>query len=95
VLTTNIIKKAAPKGKPYKLSDFGGLYLLIHSNSSKYWRVKYRFSGKEKVLALGVYPQVSLFEAREKLYQAKNNLANGIDPSELKKGLKQKKPLTE
>lgn len=88
VLTLNLIKKLKAKSQQYKVSDSGGLYLLIHSNSSKYWRMKYRFGGKEKVLALGVFPKVSLFEARAKLYQAKINLAKGIDPSELKKQTK-------
>ena len=65
------IKNAKPAVKPYKLADGGGLYLLINSNGSKYWRLKYRYGGKEKVLALGVYPDVSLAEARDKRQEAK------------------------
>ena len=58
-------KKAKPKSRDYKLSVEKGLYLLVKTNGSKYWRLKYRFAGKEKTLALGVYPEVSLAEARE------------------------------
>jgi integrase len=88
MLTDIAIKRSKNKDKPYKLSDSGGLYLLINPNSSKYWRLKYRFQGKEKVLALGVYPELSLLEARERRDQAKKVLSNGSDPSELKKSLK-------
>jgi len=54
------VKQAKPQGKPFKLSDGKGLYLLVHPNGSKYWRIDYRFAGKRKTLALGVYPEVSL-----------------------------------
>ena len=60
------IKKAKTKAKPYKLRDSVGLYLSVHPNSGKYLRLKYRFQGKEKVLALGVCPELSLLEARER-----------------------------
>jgi len=83
------IKNAKPTEKSYKISDAGGLYLLIHSNGSKYWRLKYRFGGKEKTLALGVYPSVSLAEAREEREKAKKHLRNFVDPSEDKKQRKQ------
>ena len=65
-LTDPAIRTAKPAEKPYKLSDAGGLYLEVHPNGSKYWRLKYRHAGKEKRLALGVYPGVSLKDAREK-----------------------------
>ncbi len=83
------IKNAKPTAKSYKLADGGGLYLLIHTNGSKYWRLKYRFGGKEKTLALGVYPSVSLAEAREEREKAKKHLRNFVDPSEDKKQRKQ------
>lgn len=62
-LTALAVKQAKPKEKDYKLSDGGGMYLLVTKKGSKYWRLKYRFAGKEKVLAI-VYPTVSLEEAR-------------------------------
>ena len=59
-LTDTAIRKAKPKDKPFKLSDSGGLYLLVQPSGSKWWRYKYRFAGKEKLLALGSYPETSL-----------------------------------
>jgi integrase len=88
MLTDTAIRHSKPKTKPYKISDSGGLYLFIQSNGSKYWRLKYRFQRKEKVLALGVYPELSLQEARERRDQAKKILSNGMDPSEVKKTIK-------
>lgn len=83
---TNISCKAAiPSEKPRKMADTNGLYLEIMPNGSKYWRLKYRFAGKEKRLAIGVYPEVSLSEAREKREKARKLLAENIDPSEAKK----------
>ncbi len=79
------IRNAKPKEKPYKLADTEGMYLYIQPNGRKYWRFKYRFSGKEKTLALGVYPDVSLAEAREKRAQARKLLATKNDPSQVKK----------
>lgn len=61
------------------------MHLLINPNGSKYWRLQYRFDGKQKVLALGVYPMVSLGEARRKRDEAKKLVSDGIDPSEKKK----------
>ena len=83
-LTNIAITKAKQADKPYKLSDGGGLYLQINTTGTKCWRFKYRFAGKEKVLSLGVYPHLSLLEARERRDLAKKNLANEIDPSALK-----------
>ena len=71
--------------KQYKLYDSGGLYLLVHPNGSKYWRLKYRYLGKEKVMAFGVYPTVLLKEARGKRDTAKKTLSDGDDPIQLKK----------
>jgi len=84
-LTNTAVKAAKPRDKQWKFSDGGGLYLLIHPNGSKYWRLKFRFAGKEKVLALGVYPEVSLAEARVLQGDAKMLLRNGADPSLVKK----------
>lgn len=82
------VKQAKPESKEWWLTDEKGLRLLIKPNGSKYWRLKYRFAGKQKTLALGVYPEVSLKEARQLVVQAKQDLANGIDPSALRKQAK-------
>jgi hypothetical protein len=79
-LTELEIKKAKPETKAYKLIDGGGLFLLVHTNGGRYWRLRYRVGGKEKLLAIGVYPDVSLSEARERREQARKLLANGADP---------------
>lgn len=84
-LTEIKIRSAKSKIKPYKLSDGEGLYLLIHSNGSKYWRLKYRIRNKEKVHAIGQYPDISLAEAREKKFYVKQDIKNGIDPNDKKK----------
>lgn len=84
-LTDLVIRNTKLTDKQTKLSDSGGLYLLIKPNGKKYWRLKYRINGKEKLLALGSYPIVTLSDAREKALQAKKLLANNIDPSEKKK----------
>jgi len=78
-------RNAKPQTKPYKLTDGDGLFLLVTPAGGKYWRLKYYFEGKEKLLALGVYPEVGLAEARERRLQARKCLAAGIDPSEKKK----------
>jgi Arm DNA-binding domain len=88
-LTERIAAQAKVKGKQYKLADGGGMYLLINSTGSKYWRLNYRFDGKQKTLALGVYPDVSLSEARNGLEQARKLLANGVDPSDIQRVQKQ------
>ncbi|WPX99133.1 DUF4102 family integrase N-terminal domain protein [Candidatus Megaera polyxenophila] len=89
-LTDTTVRTAKAKGKQYKLSDSAGLYLLVKPNGKKYWRLKYYFVGKEKLLSIGVYPVVSLSEAREKSLLAKKQLSNSIDPSEHKKEQKLK-----
>lgn len=88
-LTDVAIKKAKPEAKSYKMADGGGMYLEVMPNGSKYWRLKYRFGGKEKRLALGVYPEVRLVEARDRREQARKILANGTDPSVIKQAAKQ------
>lgn len=84
-LTDKACKTANPKSTPYKLSDGGGMYLEVMPNGSKYWRLKYRYLQKEKRLALGVYPETGLAEARKGREQAKELLRQGIDPSESRK----------
>ncbi len=88
MLTDTSIKNAKPKEKPYKLADGGGLYLLVTPNGSRLWRLKYRVGGIEKLLSFGSYPQVSLKEARDKAFEAKQGLSSGIDPSQAKKAQK-------
>lgn len=80
-LTDKACKAAASKEKTYKLSDGGGMFLDVRPNGSKYWRLKYRLHGKEKLLALGVYPDVTLAEARALREEAKKKIKIGIDPS--------------
>ena len=87
-LTATAVKQAKPKDKDYKLSDGGGLFLLIKTNGSKYWRYKYRSLSKEKLLAIGVYPETSLADARKLHTAAREQLAKGIDPSEVKRTTK-------
>lgn len=84
-LTDTAIRAAKPAAKARKLTDAGGLFLFIPPAGSKLWRLAYRFSGKQKTLALGSYPTVSLAEAREKRDAAKKLLAQDIDPGEQRK----------
>lgn len=79
-LTATAVKNAKPREKPYKLTDGGGLYLLV-KGSSKYWRYNYRHEGKRKTYAIGIYPDRGLAEARKLHQQARELLADGIDPS--------------
>ena len=79
------MKNRKPGEKQIKLFDGGGLYLLVPPGGGKYWRLKYSIDGREKVLALGTYPEVSLADAREKRDAARKQLKNGIDPGEAKK----------
>ena len=82
------VRNAKPKDKKFKLFDGEGLYLEVLPTGGKYWRMKYRFAGKEKCLALGVYPYVTLADARERRTQARRVLAAGNDPVETKKEAK-------
>ena len=88
MLTVTAVNQAKPKDKPYKMADEKGLYLFIQSTGSKLWRFDYRFNEKRKTLALGGYPDLSLAEARNKRDNARNLLANDIDPGEAKKAIK-------
>ncbi|MBW2145354.1 MAG: integrase arm-type DNA-binding domain-containing protein [Deltaproteobacteria bacterium] len=86
-LTDTAIRNAKPKEKQYKLSDEKGLYLLV-KKAGKYFRFDYRYVGKRKTLALGVYPGVKLAEAREKRDEARKLLQNDVDPAQYRKGTK-------
>lgn len=80
-LTDADIRAAKPRQKPYKLTDGQGMYLLINPDGSRWWRLKYRVAGREKLVSLGVYGDVSLKRARERRDVARQQLADGIDPS--------------
>lgn len=88
MLTDQAIKKAKPEEKQRKLFDGRGLFLLVSPAGGKLWRLKYQINGKERLLALGKYPAVSLAMARERREEARRLLANGVDPSEAKKARK-------
>jgi len=80
-LTELSIKQAKPKLKQYKLTDGEGMYLRIYPNGSKYWQLQYWFDSKQKILSFGVWPNVSLKEARDKRFAAKKIIKEGIDPN--------------
>ncbi len=88
-LTENSIRKARIREKQYKIYDSEGMFLLVHPNGSKYWRMKYTFDGKSKLASFGVWPGVSLKEARERRHAAKLNIKMGINPVEEKRKNKQ------
>jgi integrase len=87
-LTDAKVRTIKPAEKPQKLFDGGGLFLLVTPTGGKLWRLKYRFGGIEKLLAIGAYPQTSLAEARQKRDQASALILNGVDPSDTKKAQK-------
>lgn len=95
MLTDKACKNAKPKNKPYKLSDAQGLYLEVMPSGSKYWRVRYRHLGKDKRIAMGVYPEVSLEEARAKRNDARKLRASGKDPAEARKEQKRQLKLNQ
>jgi hypothetical protein len=80
MLTDTAIRNAKPREKPYKLAGGGGLYLVINPSGSRWWRLKYRVGGREKLLSLGVYPDVSLKQAHDRRDECRRHLASGIDP---------------
>jgi integrase len=88
-LTDIKVQKAKSKDKSITLFDGGGLFLMVTPSGGKLWRFKYRFDGKEKKLAFGAYPEISLLDARRKRDEARRQLANGIDPSAMRKAQKQ------
>lgn len=87
-LTDTAIRNAKPSAKPAKLFDERGLFLIVTPSGGKWWRLKYRFNDKEKLLSLGIYPDVGLKDAREQRDIARKLLADGIDPSENRKAQK-------
>jgi len=88
-LSDKEIKAAKPKEKTYRLFDGGGLHIEVSPKGRKYWRLKYRFDGKEKRISLGVYPTISLQEARKQREIYKQMIAQGIDPSQERRKMKQ------
>lgn len=88
MLTDTEIRRAKPQEKPFKLADERGLFLLVHPNGGRYWRMDYRFGEKRKTLALGIYPDVTLAKARERRDEGRCLLADGVDPGEHRKAQK-------
>ena len=84
-LTDIVVRKAKGRVAPYKMADGGGMYVLVRPDGARYWRMDYRWEGKRRTLALGVYPSVSLSNAREKRDQAKKLLAAHTDPATQRK----------
>ncbi len=84
-LTDAKIRAPKPREKSFKVSDFDGLYVLVAKSGSKLWRFKYRIRGKEKLLAFGRYPEIGLKQARAMRDAAREAVAQGLDPSELRK----------
>jgi hypothetical protein len=84
-LTDTRVRNAKPLAKAYKLSDGGGMYLLVKSDGGRYWRLDYRFAGKRRTLALGVYPTLTLANARTQRDEARRLLTQHIDPSAAKR----------
>ena len=87
-LTDTALKGLKAREKPYKKADGGGLYVLVNSDGSKYWRFKYRYRSKEKLLSMGTYPTVSLKKARDRREAAKRLLSDKVDPSAVRKAEK-------
>ena len=94
-LSATEVEKARPDVKTKFLFDGGGLYLEITPKGKKLWRFKYRVSGKPKLLSFGSYPDISLAEARKRRQDARNNVANGVDPSEVRKEAKKAQAVEE
>jgi hypothetical protein len=80
LLSDTKIRQAKARSQSYKLHDGGGLYLHVQTNGSKYWRLKYRHGGKEKLFAVGVYPEIGLAAAREEALKARSQIREGLDP---------------
>ena len=94
MLTDHAARSAKPKDKPHKLSDGRGMHLLVTPTGGKLWRISYRHGGKQKTLALGVYPDAPLARACEKRDEARRLLADGIDPAARKKAEKAARAIT-
>ncbi|MDR3404768.1 MAG: integrase arm-type DNA-binding domain-containing protein [Chthoniobacter sp.] len=87
-LTDVAIRRAAPRSRPYKLFDSNGLFILVNPSGGKWWRLKYRFAGKEKLISLGTYPEVALADARKRRDAERKKLADKIDPAIMRKAAK-------
>lgn len=88
-LTDTKVRSAKPQEKEYTLVDGDGMFLLVHPNGSRYWRFRFRFGGKQHLMAFGVYPETSLADARQKREEARRLVAAGIDPREHKREVKE------
>ena len=88
-LTDIKVRTAKPDTKEYSLADGDGMSLLVHPNGSKYWRFRFRFGGKQHLMAFGVYPETSLADARQKREEARRQVAAGVDPREHKRAVKE------
>ena len=88
MLTDTQIRKSKPQDRPFSLNDTRGLFLLVRPNGSKWWRFRYSFAGKRNCLGLGIFPDVSLADARQRRDDARRLVAQGVDPSEQRKALK-------
>ena len=88
-LTDIKVRSAKPQEKEYTLVDGDGMFLLIHPNGSKYWRFRFRFAGKQHLMAFGIYPEVSLADARQKREEARKQIAADVDPRESKRAIKE------
>lgn len=88
-LTDTKVRAAKPEAKEYSLVDGDGMFLLVHPNGSKYWRFRFRFGGKQHLMAFGVYPETSLADARQKREEARKLVAAGVDPREHKRAVKE------
>ena len=84
-LTDAIVATAVPRDSAYKLTSVKGLYLLVNPDGSRYWRFDYRFEGKRKTLSMGVYPEISLDIARTRRDEARELLAQHVNPAEVRK----------
>lgn len=87
VLTTSVIENSPPKNKQYKLSDGGGLYLLVSPSGRKFWRMNYRFNYMQKTLYLKNFPEMSIEDARKSRQEARQLLVDGVDPGEVRRQL--------
>ncbi len=87
-LTDAQVRSAKGRDKPHKLSDGGGLYLLVNPDGVRYWRMDYRFADTRRTLAFGKYPEISLGDARTKRTEAKRLIDQGVDPGEMRKAQK-------
>ena len=87
-LTDTVIRNTKPGANDSKMSDGGGLFLLVKTTGAKWWRFSYRYAGKQKTLSFGVYPDIGLKDARERRDEAKKLLAQGVDPGAVRKAQK-------